>query len=104
MKNEETIVPVNGNVLISIESEFDEDVIEGGILIARPAMGEGNQRPILKVLAIDEKVKNPSMKVGDKIIAFTHFGVEKFNYREMECCLIKYEEIAAYYANSRVVN
>ena len=103
-KSEETIIPVNGYVLISIESEFDEEVIEGGIILPKPAVGEGDPRPILTILAIDEKVKNPAMKIGDKIMAFTHFGVNKFNYRGKECGLIKYEEIVAYYANSEGIS
>lgn len=98
-ENEEILIPVNGYVLVSIESELVKESESKGILLASPEVGGSDPTPILTVLAIDNSIENRSINVGDRIMAFTHFGVNKFIYRDKECALIPYEEIVAYYVN-----
>jgi len=84
------IVPLQDKVLLKkIEEKPKEEVVKGGIIIP----SDGKAIIYGEVVDISKEIKDPKIKVGDKVI-FLEYSGKDFEMNEDKYVLISYKEIS----------
>ena len=84
------IIPLQDKVLLKkVEEKPKEEVVKGGIIIP------SDDKAIVygEVIDISKDIKDPKIKVGDKVI-FSEYAGKDFEIDEEKYVLISYKEIS----------